>query len=70
MFKLLKKNAYKIKTNRDNLSSAYKRSYLGKCLDDFTIKKLSICENMDLDMRFKSIVQLNKIYRDKLYGQF
>ena len=59
-----------IKTNRDNLSSAYKRSYLGKCSEDFTIKKFNMCENMCIDIRLKYIVELNKIYRDKLYGQF
>jgi hypothetical protein len=59
-----------IKTNRDNLSSSYKRSCMCRWLDRIGEVKLGNWENIDLDMRFKNIVELNKIYRDKLYGQF
>lgn len=59
-----------IKDNRSNLSSAYKCSSMCKYLDSASEVIFSDFENMGLDAKFKCIVNLNKIYRDKYYGQF
>ena len=56
--------------NANNLSKYYNGIFIESSLHDLTMEKCSNLVNVDLDVKFKNIVELNKIYRDKLYGQF